>query len=74
MQIYYIFTFEGLKLQKTIFGQSSGKYGSNFLRISRSFYVSLRGGADIHIKDEWIILMSRDRRACVEFKDGKILL
>ena len=42
MQIYYIFTFEGLKLQKTIFGQSSGRYGSNFLRISRSFYESLR--------------------------------
>ena len=42
MQIYHIFTFEGLKLQKTIFGWSSGRYGSNFLRISRSFYESLR--------------------------------
>ena len=28
--------------KKTIFGQSSGRYGSNFLRISRSFYESLR--------------------------------
>ena len=31
-----------LNYKKTIFGQSSGKYGSNFLRISRSFYESLR--------------------------------
>ena len=31
-----------LNYKKTIFGRSSGRYGSNFLRISRSFYESLR--------------------------------
>ena len=31
-----------LNYKKTIFGWSSGRYGSNFLRISRSFYESLK--------------------------------